>query len=376
MMQRSDLKLVAGVVVALAVLGFMSAGVMAHAARRHFDELTQRLNASIAMYVDRAAPLLRDGRVDHEVLEQIAGHAMVINPLARVYLLDSRGGVIGGGSGQVNPAPLRQWLAGHRGPLYGDDPAHPGGRSIFSVHPVRGGDGFVYVVLGGAQFADTGGFIASSRILSATLLLLTSIIALGAVIAVAIDRRTRRNRAQIDALRGLDHDRRRLFESIGHDLRTPLSAACGYLEMLERDDGLSQDMRRDYLFAVRAHCLRLARLVSQIFRLARLESPGMQPVLEPVSVCDLARDIGARFERDTRPGATRLLLDIESSAPLVLADCELIETTIENLLDNAIRHGGPESTSRSSSTSRHFARCAPWQVVHCRTTLRKSLTPT
>ncbi|MCC6633356.1 MAG: ATP-binding protein [Gammaproteobacteria bacterium] len=345
-MQRSDLKLVSGVVVALAVLGFMSAGVMAFAARRHFDELTQRLNASIAMYVDRAAPLLRDGNVDHEVLEQIAGHAMVVNPLARVYLLDAGGRVIGGGSGQVDPDPLRQWLAGHRGPLYGDDPAHPGGRSIFSVHPVRGGDGFVYVVLGGAQFADAGGFVSSSRILTVTLLLLTSIIALGGAIAVAIDRRTRRNRAQVDALRSLDQDRRRLFESIGHDLRTPLSAACGYLEMLEQDAGLSGDMRREYLSLVSAHCRRLARLVSQIFRLARLESPGMQTVLEPVSVCDLARDIGARFERDTRPGANRVVLDIEPSAPLVLADCELIETAIENLLDNAIRHGGPNCASR------------------------------
>ena len=348
MMQRPDLKLVAGVVATLAVLGVMSAGVMAFAMRRHFDGLTQQLNASIAMYVDRAAALMREGRVDDELLRQIAAHAMVVNPLARVYLLDSRGKVIGGGTGHVDVAPLRRWLAGHGGPQYGDDPAHPGGRSIFSVHPVRGGNGYVYVVLGGAEYANAGGVLASSHILWVTLLLLTSIIGAGAALAVAIDRRARRNRAQYEALRSLDHDRRRLFESIGHDLRTPLSAACGYLEMLERDDGLTLGMRREYLSIVSAHCLRLARLVSQIFRLARLESPAMLPVLESVSVCDLARDIGARFERGTKPGASRVLLQIEPSAPLVLADCELLETAIENLLDNAIRHGGPKCASRLS----------------------------
>jgi signal transduction histidine kinase len=348
MMQRSDLKLLAGVVAVLAVLGVMSAGVMAFAAGRHFDELTQRLNASIAMYIDRAGPVMRDGRVDKEVLQQISGHAMVINPLAKVFLLDSRGAVIGGGTGHVELAPLQRWLAGHRGPVYSDDPSHPGGRSIFSVHPVRGGGGYVYVVLGGAQFADAAGFIASSHVLSVTLLLLTAIIAAGAAIAVAIDRRTRRARAQIEVLQSLDDDRRRLFESIGHDLRTPLSAACGYLDMLERDDHLSPEMRRKYLSIVSAHCLRLARLVSQIFRLARLEAPGKMPGREPVSVSDLARDIGARFERDITPGVRRVLLNIDPSAPLVLADCELIETAIENLLDNAIRHGGPDAATRLS----------------------------
>jgi signal transduction histidine kinase len=91
--------------------------------------------------------------------------------------------------------------------------------------------------------------------------------------------------------------------------------------------------------------------VSQIFRLARLESPGMLPVREPVSVSDIARDIGARFERDVTPGATRVLLDIDQTAPQVLADCELIETAIENLLDNAIRHSGANVATRLSVES-------------------------
>jgi signal transduction histidine kinase len=349
-MQRPDFKFVAGVVTVLAVLGVICAGVMATAARRHFDEQTQRLNASIAMYVDRAAPLLRDGRPDHEALQRIAGHAMVVNPLARVYLLDSQGIVIGGGAGQVDMVPLRRWLAGHSGPVYGDDPSHARERSVFSVHPVSGGGGFVYVVLGGSQVVGAPAFIASSHVLTVTLLFLTSIIAAAAVIAVAMDRRMRGARAQFDALRSLDHDRRRLFESIGHDLRTPLSAACGYLEVLERGDQPA-DIRQKYLAIVSAHCNRLARLVSQIFRLARLESPGMMPAREPVSVSDLARDIGARFERDVTPGATRVLLDIDQAAPQVLADCELIETAIENLLDNAIRHSGANVATRLSVES-------------------------
>jgi signal transduction histidine kinase len=337
-------RLVAGIVVVLAVLGTTCAAVVAGAAGRYYDELTQQLNANIAMYVERAAPLLRDGQVDTAQLALIAGHAMVVNPLAQVYVLDARGVVVGGGAGKVDLAPVRRWLAGGRGPVYGDDPARPGSRSVFSASPVAGaagGAGYVYVVLGGDRSRGLAASLASSHILVVTLLLVTSIMVTASLVAILIDRRARRTHAQIELLREIDKERRRLFESIGHDLRTPLAAMCGYLDVLECDSPpLPDDQRRAYLLVVSQHCHRLMRLVSQIFRLARLESPGMVPMREPVAVHELARDVGARFERDATRDGRRVILQIDRCAPRVLADCELLETVIENLLDNAIRHGG------------------------------------
>jgi two-component system, OmpR family, sensor kinase len=358
-MQRRELRLAATVAAVLVLVGGACAGVIAHAAQRYYDELTQRLNASIAMYVEREGPLLAGGRPDLTRLREIARHAMVVNPLAQVYLLDTQGRVVGGGAGQVDLGPVRVWLNGNRGPVYGDDPSRPGKRSVFSAHPVvddAGERGYVYVVLGGEHAFGIATAIASSRILAVSLLLITMLVVAAGLLAVGIDRRVRRARAQLDALRALDHDRRRLFESIGHDLRTPLAAACGYLEVLERDDDrLPAAQRSAYLQVVGQHCRRLSRLVAQMFRLARLESPGMTPRSEPVAVQELAQDIGARFEHDAQSGAQRVVLDIDRDAPRVLADCELLETVIENLLDNALRHGGGGDAARLSVGGRDGA---------------------
>ena len=60
--------------------------------RLYYEELSQRLNASLAMYVVNAGPLIRNGEVDREALSELANRAMVINPTAEIYLVTPDGG--------------------------------------------------------------------------------------------------------------------------------------------------------------------------------------------------------------------------------------------------------------------------------------------
>ena len=65
--------------------------------RLYYEELTQRLNAPIAMYVTSQRELISDGVPDLDSLRELAGHAMVINPTAEIYLLDTEGRILGHG---------------------------------------------------------------------------------------------------------------------------------------------------------------------------------------------------------------------------------------------------------------------------------------
>ena len=65
--------------------------------RLYYEELTQRLNAPIAMYVTGQRQLINSGVPDLDSLRQLAGHAMVINPTAEIYLLDTAGNILGHG---------------------------------------------------------------------------------------------------------------------------------------------------------------------------------------------------------------------------------------------------------------------------------------
>ncbi len=56
--------------------------------RMYYEELTQRLNSSIAMYVTGERDLIENGEVKTDALELLAQQAMIINPTVEVYLLD------------------------------------------------------------------------------------------------------------------------------------------------------------------------------------------------------------------------------------------------------------------------------------------------
>src|SRR5262249_54637862 len=121
-------RLLAATIVLLIALAASSWLILANAARGYSDELTQRLNRSIAMYVVAEAPLIRKGRVDEAQLARLAHQAMVINPMAEVYLLDRFGRIIGQrikeplASDSVNLAPIEAFIGEpSRAPLYGSD---------------------------------------------------------------------------------------------------------------------------------------------------------------------------------------------------------------------------------------------------------------
>ena len=87
-----------------------------HFTRSYYDELSQKLNAPIAMYVTQQRQLITNGQPDLDSLRDLASHAMIINPTAEIYLLDGTGNILGHSlpdeavvRSRVDLAPIRTW---------------------------------------------------------------------------------------------------------------------------------------------------------------------------------------------------------------------------------------------------------------------------
>jgi len=100
----------------------------------YYEELTQRLNAPIAMYVTGEQALMRpDGAVDQAALKELAHRAMIINPAIEVYLLDTNGRILGHALppesvllNQVSVQPVQRLIDGNiEMPFKGADPRNP-----------------------------------------------------------------------------------------------------------------------------------------------------------------------------------------------------------------------------------------------------------
>jgi len=139
-------------------------------------------------------------------------------------------------------------------------------------------------------------------------------------------------------LRRLEEARRDLVANIGHELRTPLTAILGYLETLEQG-GLDPESTRRFLGITSRNARRLERLVQDLSRLARLESPGAGSDRHPspVSLAGIVEGAVETVLPRAREKEVSIEVDLEPGLPRVLGDPSALETVILNLLDNALR---------------------------------------
>ena len=178
--------------------------------RNYYEEITQRLNASIAMYVTDQSQLIEDGVVNQPALAILAEQAMVINPTVEVYLLDTTGRILGHGEGdellaqRVDLAPVRELLAGDaRMPLRGTDPRSDR-EKVFSAWPVMQGEslqGYLYAILGGQKYdalaSDIRGSYVQQVSLGALLAILATAFGVGLLVFSLLTRRLVRLTRQV-----------------------------------------------------------------------------------------------------------------------------------------------------------------------------------
>ena len=143
-MKRLHYKLSAAMLAIVVLLGAAFYAIDRYSVRLYYEELSQRLNASLAMYVANARPLISNGTVDRDALEELANRAMVINPTAEIYLVAPGGEILGHAlppddvvADRVHTGPIRALVTQSAPlPIKGIDPRKPDSRKVFSAFPV------------------------------------------------------------------------------------------------------------------------------------------------------------------------------------------------------------------------------------------------
>jgi two-component system sensor histidine kinase KdpD len=124
---------------------------------------------------------------------------------------------------------------------------------------------------------------------------------------------------------------------VSHNLRTPLAAITGAASSLvEQDDLLKPSVRLELAKTIAEESEQLARLVSNLLDMTRLEGGNLRLQLVPHAIEDV---VGAAFTvMERRMHGRGVRTQIPPDLPPVRVDGILIQEVLVNLIDNALKY--------------------------------------
>jgi PAS domain S-box-containing protein len=155
-------------------------------------------------------------------------------------------------------------------------------------------------------------------------------------------RAERAMRAAADALEASNAVKDEFLGLVSHELRTPVTTIFGNARLLQtRGNDLDEEVRAAMIEDIATDADRLHVIIENLLHLTRLGS-GTRPDLEPqVFALVVERAVGSFQARN--PGRAVELIGKRPRA-IVEADETYLTLLVENLLGNAVKYSGPETS--------------------------------
>ena len=148
----------------------------------------------------------------------------------------------------------------------------------------------------------------------------------------------------ITHLKNLARIKSEFVTTVSHDLRSPLTAILGYVELIERSGSLN-DQQRDFLQRVRISVDRITSLVTDLLDLGRIEA-GLDITRENSPIVVLARYAIDSLRGVAENKGITLEIELPNKPLIVLGDPVRLRQMIGNLLDNALKYTPSGGTVR------------------------------
>lgn len=145
------------------------------------------------------------------------------------------------------------------------------------------------------------------------------------------------NRHSMIQIKRLNKNFRDSITNISHDLRTPLTTAGGYVQMLQGD--VTKEERQEYLSIVLERQNTVKKLLEQLFEYVRIESGEIVYESVKVDAKAIFIDVLAMYYNDFFEKGLEPTVIIPSKPCMINGDEQGLKRIFSNILFNAITHG-------------------------------------
>ena len=168
-------------------------------------------------------------------------------------------------------------------------------------------------------------------------------------VGLAVSTLTTRVKAQEQLRRESEHEKLRanLMRAVSHDLRTPLTSISGAIGAV-LEGGLEPGQQRELLEDARRDADWLCRMVENLLSVTRIESDSASALHKQEEALEEVLGAAVLAFRKRNPSVD-VTVSVPEQALFVPMDAVLIQQVLQNLLDNAVLHGGTTTAVRISA---------------------------
>ena len=133
-----------------------------------------------------------------------------------------------------------------------------------------------------------------------------------------------------------DAELKNAITNVSHDLRTPLTAICGYLELLEKEE--HSEKARRYLAVIRERSQAMRDLTEELFRYSMAAAAAEDMTRQPVSVKDVLEQSLAGFYGSLTEKGISPEIRLPNGPVVRNLDPAALRRIFDNLLNNALKY--------------------------------------
>jgi signal transduction histidine kinase len=131
-----------------------------------------------------------------------------------------------------------------------------------------------------------------------------------------------------------DLARREFLTSVAHELRTPLMAASGFLQLVQKGV-IAQDRLPSTIDTVARNIQQITTLVNDILFLQEMDL--ILPKFQPVNMVVIAHEVAERYQDKAAASLMTIQINAAKNLPNISGDPKSLERALMALVDNAIK---------------------------------------
>lgn len=147
------------------------------------------------------------------------------------------------------------------------------------------------------------------------------------------------------------HAIEQMMTNISHDLRTPLTSAMGYINIIQNTDLPEEEKSRE-LAIVEKRLIRLEELIGSFFEFSQIISSGKQPEKTELNLVSVLEESIVHYYDDYCDRGRQIIFHCDTHRLLLSSNQNMLMRIFDNLISNALKHGEGNLTISVDCTER------------------------